>query len=105
MVHCNGWCHPWAIGGAGGRQVCLRAVRGDRIWELIDPEGVTHLCAAPAVLSVLVNDPAAHPVERPLTVTVAAAPPSTSVRLEPAIFGFSLSRRIEYACHWRPYGV
>jgi fatty-acyl-CoA synthase len=79
MFHCNGWCHPWAIVGAGGRQVCLRAVRGDRIWELIDAEGVTHLCGAPAVLSVLVNDPAAHPVERPLTVTVAAAPPSPTI--------------------------
>ncbi|HTI34903.1 MAG TPA: AMP-binding protein [Miltoncostaea sp.] len=79
MFHCNGWCHPWAIVGVGGRQVCLPAVRGDRIWELIDTEGVTHLCGAPAVLSVLVNDPAAHRVERPLTVTVAAAPPSPTI--------------------------
>ena len=28
MFHCNGWCHPWAIVAAGGRQVCMRAVRG-----------------------------------------------------------------------------
>jgi fatty-acyl-CoA synthase len=79
MFHCNGWGQPWALVGAGWRQVWLRAVRGDRIWELIDAEGVTHLCGAPAVLSVLVNDPAAHPVERPLTVTVAAAPPSPTI--------------------------
>ena len=44
---------------AAGAQVCLRAVRGDRMWALIDEEGVTHLCGAPAVLSVLVNDPSA----------------------------------------------
>ena len=46
---------------AGGAQVCLRAVRGDAIWALIDEEGVTHLCGAPAVLSVLVNDPSRPP--------------------------------------------
>ena len=51
MFHCNGWCHPWAIAAAGGTQVCLRAVRGDAVWRLIDEEGVTHLCGAPAVLS------------------------------------------------------
>ena len=87
MFHCNGWCHPWAIVGAGGRQVCLPAVRGDRIWELIDTEGVTHLCGAPAVLSVLVNDPGAHPVDRPLTVTVAAAPPSPTILAQTEAIG------------------
>ena len=64
MFHCNGWCHPWAIAAAGGAQVCLRAVRGDAIWRLIDEEGVTHMCGAPAVLSLLVNAPEAHPLER-----------------------------------------
>ena len=79
MFHCNGWCHPWAIVACGGVQVCLRAVRGERMWELIEAEGVTHLCGAPAVLSVLVNDERARPLERPLTVTVAAAPPSPTI--------------------------
>ncbi len=64
MFHCNGWCHPWAITAAGGTQVCLRAVRGDAVWRLIDEEGVTHLNGAPAVLSLLVNAPEAHPLER-----------------------------------------
>ena len=64
MFHCNGWCHPWAIAAAGGTQVCLRAVRGDAVWRMIDEEGVTHLCGAPAVLSVLVNAPEAHALDR-----------------------------------------
>jgi fatty-acyl-CoA synthase len=26
MFHCNGWCFPWAVTGAAGTHVCLRAV-------------------------------------------------------------------------------
>ena len=26
MFHCNGWCFPWAVTGAGGTHVMLRAV-------------------------------------------------------------------------------
>ena len=36
MFHCNGWCTPWAVTAIGGTHVCLRAVRGDEIWQLID---------------------------------------------------------------------
>ena len=87
MFHCNGWCHPWAITAAGGTQVCLRAVRGDAIWRLIDEEGVTHLCGAPAVLSMLVNAPEAHPLERGLVVMTAAAPPSPTVLAQTEALG------------------
>jgi fatty-acyl-CoA synthase len=87
MFHCNGWCHPWAITAAGGTHVCLRAVRGDAIWRLIDHEGVTHLNGAPAVLSLLVNAPEAHPLERGLVVMTAAAPPNPSVLAQTEALG------------------
>jgi fatty-acyl-CoA synthase len=87
MFHCNGWCHPWAIAAAGGAQVCLRAVRGDAIWRLIDDEGVTHMCGAPAVLSLLVNAPEAHPLERELVVMTAAAPPSPTILAQTEALG------------------
>jgi fatty-acyl-CoA synthase len=87
MFHCNGWCHPWAIVAAGGAQVCLRAVRGDAIWRLIDEEGVTHMCGAPAVLSVLVNAAEAHPLERELVVMTAAAPPSPTILAQTEALG------------------
>jgi fatty-acyl-CoA synthase len=76
MFHCNGWCTPWAVTAIGGRHVCLRAVRGERIWELLDQEEVTHLNGAPTVLATLVGAEEAHPLERPLVVTTAGAPPS-----------------------------
>ena len=87
MFHCNGWCHPWAIAAAGGTQVCLRAVRGDAVWRMIDEEGVTHLCGAPAVLSVLVNAPEAHALDRELVVMTAAAPPNPTVLAQTEALG------------------
>lgn len=87
MFHCNGWCHPWAIVAAGGVQVCLRAVRGDAMWRLIDEEGITHLNGAPAVLSMLVNDPGAHPLDHPLCVMTAAAPPNPTVLAQTEALG------------------
>jgi fatty-acyl-CoA synthase len=87
MFHCNGWCHPWAIVASGGAQVCLRAVRGDAIWRAIRERRVTHMCGAPVVLSTLVNAPEAGPVGHPLTVMVAAAPPSPTILAQTEALG------------------
>jgi fatty-acyl-CoA synthase len=79
MFHCNGWCTPWAVTGIGGTHVCLRAVRGDVIWRLLDQEGVTHLDGAPTVLVTIASAPEAHRLDRELVVTTAGAPPSPTV--------------------------
>ena len=79
LFHCNGWCTPWATTGIGATHVCLRAVRADTIWELLDEERVTHLAGAPTVLTVIANAPQAHPLGRELVATVAGAPPSPTV--------------------------
>ena len=76
MFHCNGWCTAWGVTAIGGRHVCLRAVRGDRIWRLIERENVTHLNGAPPVLAALVSAEEAHPLDRPLVITTAGAPPN-----------------------------
>ena len=76
MFHCNGWCTAWGVTAIGGRHVCLRAVRGDRIWQLLEQEKVTHLNGAPMVLTTLASAEGAGPLERPLVVTTAGAPPS-----------------------------
>src|SRR5699024_4673191 len=78
MFHCNGWCTTWALTGAGGTHVCLRAVRGDEIWRLFDDEGVNRLAGAPAVLSTIADDPAARPIDGIRMVT-AGAPPSPTI--------------------------
>ena len=79
MFHCNGWCTAWGVTAIGGRHVCLRAVRGDRIWELLEQEKVTHLNGAPTVLTAIASAEGAHRLERPLVVTTAGAPPSPTI--------------------------
>jgi fatty-acyl-CoA synthase len=76
MFHCNGWCTAWAVTAIGGRHVCLRAVDGEQIWQLLAEEEVTHLNGAPPVLSTLVSAGEAHELERPLVITTAGAPPN-----------------------------
>jgi fatty-acyl-CoA synthase len=76
MFHCNGWCTTWAVTAIGGRHVCLRAVRGDLIWQLLEQENVTHLSGAPMVLTTLASAQEAHALKEPLVVITAGAPPS-----------------------------
>ena len=82
MFHCNGWCTTWGVTAIGGTHVCLRAVRPDVIWRLIDEEGVTHLNGAPAVMTSLARAPEAHRLVRPVTITTAGAAPSPTMIAE-----------------------
>ncbi len=79
MFHCNGWCFTWANVAISAKQVCLRKVEPERIWELFESEGVTHYNGAPTVQIGIVNHPSAKRLERPITVTVAGAPPSPTL--------------------------
>jgi acyl-CoA synthetase (AMP-forming)/AMP-acid ligase II len=81
MFHCNGWCFPWAITAVAGRHVAVRKVDPERIWDLVDTEGVTNFCGAPTIQLMILNHPKAHRVPRPVTVFVGGAPPS------PTLFG------------------
>lgn len=79
MFHCNGWCTPWAVTAAGGTHLCLRAVREETVWEAIDGLGVTHLCGAPTVCSIIADAPQAHALESSIKITTAGAPPSPAI--------------------------
>ena len=79
MFHCNGWCFPWAVTAVAARHVTMRAVDPGLVWGLIDGEGVTHYNGAPTVQLMVLNHPRAHPLDRPVTAMVAAAPPSPTL--------------------------
>jgi fatty-acyl-CoA synthase len=79
MFHCNGWCTTWAVTAAGATHVPLRAVRPAVVWAAIDEFGVTNLCGAPTVCSIIANADEAHPLARPLNITTAGAPHSPTV--------------------------
>ncbi|MDX6275160.1 MAG: hypothetical protein QOJ92_2370 [Frankiales bacterium] len=53
MFHANGWGMPFALTGLGVRHVVLRKVDGAEILRRIESQGVTLLCAAPAVVNAV----------------------------------------------------
>ncbi len=90
MFHCNGWCTPWSLTAIGGTHVCLREVRGDAIWEQLREHDVTHLNAAPTVVSTILNAAEAGPLTRPVLITTAGAPPSPTTIAHMEDMGFRI---------------
>ena len=90
MFHCNGWCTPWSLTAIGGTHVCLREVRGDAIWQQLREHAVTHLNAAPTVVSTILNAPEAGPLTRPVLITTAGAPPSPTTIAHMERMGFRI---------------
>ena len=92
MFHCNGWNHPWAMAIAGARIVFTRDPVPERIFAAIAAEGVTHLGAAPIVLSMLADSPAAPraPIDPPVRVMTAGAPPPPAVLEKTRRIGFDV---------------
>src|SRR5579872_4889570 len=82
MFHCNGWCFPWTVTALAGTHVCLRRVEAGAIYDAIDRDGVTHMCGAPVVMNMLLNDRAAEGRKLPQPVkmmTAGAAPPAAVI--------------------------
>ncbi len=79
MFHCNGWCFPWTVTLEAGTHVCLRHVTAENVLATVAAAGVTHLCGAPIVMSLIADAPDA--LHRPIThevkmMTAASAPPA-----------------------------
>ena len=55
MFHCSGWTYTWAVTAAAGTHVCLRKVDPARIFADIVEHRVTHMCAAPPVITRVRN--------------------------------------------------
>ncbi len=79
MFHCNGWCFTWATVAVGALNHCIPKIEPAQVWELFNSPGDWHFCAAPTVLIMLVNDSHAAPLERPVTLFTAGAPPSPTI--------------------------
>jgi fatty-acyl-CoA synthase len=110
MFHGNGWCYTWAVTAAGGTHVCLRKIDPARIWQLFADEGVTHYGGAPTVQIMLMNHPDAMRLDRPVTVTVAGAPPSPTLlgqmrarNFRPLhLYGLTETYAPMTSCPWQP---
>jgi fatty-acyl-CoA synthase len=81
LFHCNGWCYPWSVTAMAGTHVCLRAVDPALIFPMIVEHGVTHLCGAPTVLTMLISAPEEQRrrFERPVHIMTGGSPPPAKV--------------------------
>jgi fatty-acyl-CoA synthase len=79
MFHCNGWTFPWGLPAVGAASVCLPRIEPQEVWRLFEEDGITHFCAAPTVLTMLANHPAAHRLTRSIRIMTAGAPPSPTI--------------------------
>jgi fatty-acyl-CoA synthase len=86
MFHANGWTFVWTVTAAGATHVCLPRVDPRLVFELIENERITMLCAAPTVLIALANadEEVRGGAPRGVRVLTAGAPPAASTieRLE-----------------------
>ncbi|MEJ1995661.1 MAG: acyl-CoA synthetase [Limibacillus sp.] len=93
MFHCNGWCFPWTLSAIIGTHVCLRQVRADAIWNSLADHGVTHLCGAPIVMSLMIGAPEGEKrdLDRRVQFFTAAAPPPASLLANMQAAGFDVT--------------
>ncbi len=81
MFHCNGWTFTWGVTAVGGTHVVQRAVVPAEIFDKIERLGVTHLCGAPTVLSMLAFAPGSDTrrLKQKVTITTGGAAPTSTV--------------------------
>jgi fatty-acyl-CoA synthase len=81
LFHCNGWCYPWSVTAMAGTHVCLRAVDPALIFPMIVEHGVTHMCGAPTVLTMLISAPEAQrrSFAQPVHIMTGGSPPPAKV--------------------------
>jgi fatty-acyl-CoA synthase len=90
MFHCNGWTFTWGMAAVGCRSICIPKIDPAEVWDLFGRGEVSGFCAAPTVLIMLVNDPHAKKLERPVRLFTAGAPPSPTIISQMSELGFQL---------------
>jgi fatty-acyl-CoA synthase len=110
MFHCNGWAYTWAVTATGAQHACLPAVDPAVIWRALHEQGVTHACAAPTVITMLLGAPEASPLPHPVRVFVGGAPPSPALLERAAelnidvthLYGLTETYGPFAVCAWNP---
>ncbi len=110
MFHCNGWCFPWTIVALAGTQVCTNKFDGKEIMKSIDKNRVSHLCGAPIILQMIIENKKYKKNKAIINVMTAASPPPPSVLEEVEksgfavthVYGLTESYGPAVICEWKP---
>jgi fatty-acyl-CoA synthase len=95
MFHANGWGMPFAVTAMGAQHIVLRRIDGAEILRRVQRHGVTLLCAAPAVLSAILDAAAGWdgPIpgrDRVRVITAGAPPPTHTIERVETELGWEL---------------
>jgi fatty-acyl-CoA synthase len=80
MFHANGWTFVWVVTAIGAAHVCLRKVEPKAVFQKIEAESVSMLCAAPTVLISIAHasEELRRTARRGVRVLTAGAPPAAA---------------------------
>jgi fatty-acyl-CoA synthase len=80
MFHANGWTFVWTVTAVGATHVCLRKIEPAKVFEVVESEGITLMCAAPTVLIGIAGAPPDLRARAPrgVRVVTAGAPPAAA---------------------------
>ncbi|KAI3874885.1 hypothetical protein MKW98_019458 [Papaver atlanticum] len=90
MFHCNGWTFTWGVAARGGTNVCIRNTSSEDMYHAITAHKVTHMCCAPVIFNILLEekpDPPPHPVE----IMTGGAPPPAALLEKIEKLGFHVT--------------
>jgi fatty-acyl-CoA synthase len=110
MFHCNGWAYTWAVTAAGARSVCLTHVDDAAMWTALRDHAISHMCAAPTVLTMLLGSRLARPCPSPVRLFVGGAPPAPALLERAAsydievvhLYGLTETYGPLCVCAWNP---
>lgn len=88
--HANGWGGVWSPFGVGATHVTLPVLRSDTIHDAVHAFGVTHLAAAPTVLSLITDPATARRTPKTVRVATAGSPPHARTIADMDALGFDV---------------
>ncbi|NQX95051.1 MAG: AMP-binding protein [Erythrobacter sp.] len=93
LFHCNGWTFPWVLAAYAGTNVCLRTTEPSAILSAITTHGITHMCGAPIIVSMLATEAEkqGEALEPAIKMMTAGAPPPAAVLERAAAVGLDVT--------------
>ncbi len=109
MFHCNGWCFPWTIVALAGTQICTNKFNGKEIIRLIDKYKISHLCGAPIIMQMIIDNMKFKKYPGLTNIMTAASPPPPTVLeniekngfLVTHVYGLTESYGPAVVCEWK----